>query len=97
MRTTAEAFEKYQQMCHAMQSGVRAEHELGSDDGTPKHLRTGVNTAMVDHAALVKLLIHKGLVTEQEYANALCDGMIEEVKTFEQRLSDRLGKDVTLY
>ena len=47
MRTTKEAFAKYQAMCHAMQSGVRAELELGDDGASPKHLRTGMNISMV--------------------------------------------------
>lgn len=98
MRTTAEAFEKYQQMCHAMQSGVAAEIAQGmAEDTTPKNLRTGVNSAMVDASALAKLLIEKGVISEQEYANALCDGMVEEVKLYERRLSDDLGRDVTLW
>ena len=36
-----------------------------------KVLRVGVNSAMVDHAALVRLLIAKGIFTLEEYEEAL--------------------------
>ena len=84
--------QRYLAACHAIQTGVAFEQSRGSDDGTPKHLRTGVNIAMCDHAALVRLLIAKGLFNEEEYTAALADEAEEEVKRYE----DRLGGKVTL-
>lgn len=88
--------ERWMAAAHAVQTGVAHEHELGSQDGTPKHLRTGVNCAMADHGSLAKLLISKGLITEEEYIAALADGMEEEVKRYEERLTERLGRPVRL-
>src|SRR3954471_24629724 len=82
---------------HALQAGVRMEMELGlSRDTEPKHLRVGVNSALVDHGALVALLVQKGLVTEEEYLTAIAEGAEREKRAYEQRLSAALGKTVHL-
>lgn len=47
----------YEQALHGMQSGVAYEHSNGSPDGSPKHLRVGINSAQVNNAALARLLI----------------------------------------
>jgi hypothetical protein len=51
---------------------------------------------MVDHAALAKLLIDKGLITEQEYLCAIADAMEAEKARYEKHLSNLLGKTITL-
>jgi len=69
-----EVWKNYQAACHAMQTGVKFmqnfEHptEVIPDNAiepsdAPKHLRVGINTIMCDHAALVKLLVKKGIIT----------------------------------
>jgi hypothetical protein len=72
---------------HAMQTGVKLDHERGSTDGTPKHLRVGINSRAVDHTGLVKLLIAKGILTEDEYQKAIADEMEEEVERYRSRLN----------
>ena len=67
------------------------------DDTAPKHLRVGVNSAMVENAALARLMMKKGLFTQEEYIEALADVMEEEAKTYEQWLSLHLGVEVKLY
>lgn len=64
--------------------------------GTPKHLRVGVNAAMVGHGGLVVLLIAKGVFTEEEYLKAIADKMEAEQATYEERLSEAAGAKVTL-
>jgi hypothetical protein len=81
---------------HAMQSGVKFDQESGSEDGSPKHLRVGVNTAMVDIGALAKLLIDKGVITEEEYFDANLKAMHNEVGRYEKRLSEKFGRNVVL-
>lgn len=81
---------------HAMQSGVAMEHIAGSQDGTPKHLRTGVNSALVDSAAVCRLLIEKHVFTRDELENSLADEAEREVERYERRLETRLGHSVTL-
>jgi len=88
--------DRYLKAAHAMQSGVAAEHARGSDDGSRKHLRVGINAAMVDHGGLVALLIAKGIITEAEYVKAIADKMEKEVADYERRLSEEIGTKVTL-
>lgn len=86
-------WERYAAAAHAMQSGVRLRmtREGIPDDGdldvprgecSPKHLRVGVNTAMSDHGALVKLLIDKGIITQEEHLAAIADAMEREVESY---------------
>lgn len=88
---------RYERACHAMQSGVAMEMQLGARNTEPKHLRVGINSAMVEHSAVARLLIEKSIITEEEYLRSLAVGMEQEVKSYEKRLSEMLGgKTVTL-
>ena len=51
---------------------------------------------MVEHAALVGLLVSKGIFTNEEYADALIEGMQREVDSYEKKLSDRMGAKIVL-
>lgn len=77
---------RYHAAAHAMQTGVAAEHGKGSSDGSPKHLRVGVNSALVSVAALGALMIRKGLITLDEYEAAMADQMEAEAARYEARL-----------
>jgi hypothetical protein len=82
---------------HAMQSGVTTEMSLGMEASVePKHLRVGVNVALVDMASVVDLLIRQGLITRADYLAAIADGMEREQAAYEARISARTGKKVTL-
>lgn len=90
--------ERYLAAGHAIQTGVKIlmETELrGQHDDTgetsPKHLRVGVNMAMVDHAALVDLLIRKGLLTHAEYLEALVVRAEAERDVYQARVNRTLG------
>ncbi len=92
--------QRYEKACHAMQCGVA--HEMGMEINqahTPKHLRVGVNVAMRDLGSLVKLLIDKGIITEEGFVKAIADGMEEEVRDYEARIKQHLGgkTDITLH
>lgn len=82
----AAAVERYNAACHAIQTGVALEHARGGRDGSPKHLRVGINLRAVDHAALVRLLIDRGVFTQLEYFEALADQAEIEKADYEQRL-----------
>lgn len=51
---------------------------------------------MSDHGSLAKLLIDKGVITEDEYLEAIADGTEREKQRYEAILSERFGKPVTL-
>jgi len=92
---------EYRTLAHAMQSGVQSTIDLNFERGiagdtTPKHLRTGVNSAMVDSAALARLLMKKGVITEFEYYTSLVEVMREEVQRYEKDLSQAYGVKITL-
>lgn len=79
--------ERYLAAAHKMQTGVAFEHGKGSKDQTPKHLRVGINTAMCDHAALIRLLISKGILSEEEYLKEIADEMEREAQRYEDRIN----------
>lgn len=82
---------KYAALLHAMQTGVAYEIERDNRSATPKHLRVGINAAMSDHGALVKLLMDKGIISEDEYFDALIEMMEREVNAYQTRLSEMYG------
>ena len=82
---------KYARLAHALQSGVAVDQANGSKDGEPKHLRVGINLSKTDMCGLVKLLIEKGVITEEEYLVAICDSAEAEVRRYEADLSARTG------
>lgn len=83
---TARDHQRYLTACNAMQSGVAMKMTVDPQETSPKHLRVGVNSAMVDTGALIGLLIKKGVITEEELCEALADKMEEEVKLYEDAL-----------
>lgn len=84
--------DRYMKACHAMQTGVKMEMELHMNDAhSPKHLRVGVNSAMVETSVLVKIMIDKGIITLDEWDKELADGMEAEVELYTKRISDAIG------
>lgn len=88
--------QRYLDACHQMQTGVKVDQETGSDDGTPKHLRVGINVALCDHAALITLLIEKGVFTQEEYLKKLCETMEQEVERYKKILNTKFGREIDL-
>lgn len=92
---------RYRQLLHAMQAGVKfrlgAEGTNDASSCGPKHLRVGVNAAMSDHGALVALLVRKGIISRQEYFEALVEFMEREVTSYERICSELAGRPVTLH
>jgi len=87
---------RYEAAAHAVQAGVAMEMNddppsISGSAASPKMLRTGVNLAMVEHGALVRMLIAKGLFTEKEYFEELVKGVEDEKRLYEERLSARYG------
>ena len=73
---------EYEELSHAMQSGVAMMMNYDPGATTPKHLRVGVNSAMVDSGALAGQL---------EYYTALRDGLKREVESYTKLIRERLG------
>lgn len=96
--TIEEDHARWEAAAHAMQSGVATEMQIPERQSAtePKHLRVGINTAMSDHAGLVKLLIDKGIITEAEYFKAIADQMEFEKARYEKGLSEHFGTPIKL-
>lgn len=97
--------ERYSRAAHAVQTGVLMAIQTGlepiGDEGernirAHKHLRTGVNSALVDSAAIGRLLVEKGIITREEYLRAVADAMEDEVRRYEKMLEERLNQKVIL-
>ncbi len=83
---------RYNKLLHAMQTGVRMKMEKGFFQETgPKHLRVGINTCKCDHGALIKLLVEKGVIADEDYLDAIIEMMDVEVKRYERELTQDLG------
>lgn len=87
---------KYRQLCHAMQTGVAYLMEKDPSSTAPKHLRVGINSAMVEHGALVDLLVTKGVISLDEYYDSLIKFMEREVETYQRELEANYGVKITL-
>jgi hypothetical protein len=80
---------RYHELAHAMQTGVAVKMQNDPSETSPKHLRVGVNSAMCDQAALARLLMEKGVITQSEYEEAITAEMGREVERYQKWLSDR--------
>lgn len=87
---------RYGALAHALQSGVKAAQEAKIDVDDFKHLRVGVNMAMIERAAIVQLLLQKGIITQEEYETALLEWLEKEVAGYEALLSRHYGANITL-
>ena len=91
---------------HAIQTGVKYEQEIGEDGSfyrlnthlanILKHIRTGLNCAMVEHAIITRLLLNKGLITEAEYVEVAREELTREIKKYEEMLSNHFGREIKL-
>jgi hypothetical protein len=92
--------ERYRRAAHAMMSGVKHEMESYqgglSPDTTPKMLRTGVNSALVESSMIGQLLVEKGIITREEYLRRVADAMEKEAQRYEELLSLKFGRKVQL-
>lgn len=81
---------------HGMQSGVAMKINFDASDTSPKHLRVGVNSALVDSGAMAGLLIKKGVITEEEYLEMLVEVAERERESYERTLTGIVGTTVRL-
>ena len=81
---------RYLEAAHAVQSGITMMSHTNPRLFEAKHARVGIDTAKVEQAGLVTLLISKGLFTEAEYVAAIADAMEEEQRRSELELGVKL-------
>lgn len=76
----------YEQAMHGVQAGIAYAIGEGQTLAEPKHLRVGVDSSLSVHYGLCKLLIDKGVFTENEYMEAMRLAANEEVARWEDRI-----------
>ncbi len=94
--TVEQAHQRYMHHLHRMQTGISYLQQFDPSSGSPKHLRVGINSGKVEHGALVKLLVEKGIITDAEYMTAMADAVQEEADRYEQELSEKYGANIKL-
>jgi hypothetical protein len=77
---------------HAMMAGVGYMIQYDNAEGDLKHIRTGINTALANCGVIAKLLIDKGIITEEEYFKELADAMERERDSYRKNLETYLRK-----
>lgn len=90
---------RYMAALHGIQSGIMVILEKGgalASRCSTKHMQTGLEARASDHAALAKILIGKGLFTEEEYSTAVADQLEEEKHSLEVELGEAIGATITL-
>lgn len=84
-------------LLHAVQSGIMQKMEAGiSKETEPKHLRVGVNNALIETSALLTVLVNKGILTAEEYFTEVNNLLREEVKRYEQELTEHYGGKINI-
>lgn len=84
-------------LTHAIQTGVALTIEAGGNETTPKHLRVATNVAMCEAAAIVKILVFKGIIKDINEYLVVLNGVLEAEKSrYEYELSTRLCQPVKL-
>jgi hypothetical protein len=81
----------YDEAMHGVQTGIALLMNYNTHFTEAKHLRVGVDSCMVTNAAVAQLLIAKGVITEDEYVEAVRIAAIEEL----ERSEDALEKQPT--
>lgn len=88
--------DRYTAAAHAMQSGVTHLLSIQPELAEDKHVRVGITSTQVTDAAIARILIAKGVFTEDEYHAALAAEMDAEVDRLEAHLSEHYGTKVVL-
>lgn len=88
--TVEENQQRYLAALSGMQSGVAMKMNYSPSETTPKHLRVGVNSAFVNTFALHRLLVDKGIITEEEYTEAVAVAMEQERDRYQKWLQERI-------
>jgi hypothetical protein len=90
-------WEEAHAILHALQSGIAAKIDIGLSAGeTPKHLRVGVDNAIIMLSALQKALQDKGIILEDEFLDAYLFLLREEQERVEAELSKHMGVEIKL-
>ncbi len=86
--------DRYMKAAKKVQTAI--EFSKDKIDQEPKHLRVGIDMSKSDMAGLARLLIEKGVFTEEEYVKAIADQAEIEASDRQKEISEEYGREVTL-
>ncbi len=92
----AAAKERYEAAMHGVQSGIAMHMNYDPDLTTPKHLRVGVTSSLVNSEGLAQLLMDKGVFTLLEYLEAMADAAERERGRWTQTVQEDVGGAVEI-
>ena len=95
----AQTIDRYEAAVHRVQSAIAFEIErLGENaaGADAKHLRTGINSMMAETSALARLMIAKGVFTEDEYFTAIAEAAEAEADACVARTRKRCNLPATV-
>ena len=93
-RPTPEQSKQLEALAHRVQSGVAFLENLAHTSGQryqstePKHLRVGVNSALVECSAMSALLFRKGVITAEEYFDTMIEFWELEVTSYQREVKN---------
>jgi len=96
MATLDELRARYLAALHAVQTGIEYKRQYDRSFVSEKHMRVGVDSAHISQAALIRVLIAKGIVTYEEYMEALATEAESEKARYEAELTEHYGRPVKL-
>jgi len=83
-------------LAHAVQTGVAYVMEWDDKETSPKHLRVGINMALVSNAALAELLAAKGVCTIEEVKDFQIAALRREVASYEAMIQEHFGGETKI-
>lgn len=92
---TEEQEQKLQLLMHRVQSAIaffEGRQEVFGERNAEtehKHLRVGVNSALIETSSLARLMFRKKLITSEEYYDTLIEGWEQEVDSYRARIKQR--------
>jgi hypothetical protein len=102
MIPTPEQAELLRSLPHRVQSAIafiadnRARTGKRYESLEPKHLRVGINNALVEASAIGRLLMEKGIITPAEYYDSIIELLEEEVRRYQEDVTAEFGPSVVI-
>jgi len=78
----------YEEAAHGVQTAIAFDIGQGRKTTEPKHMRVGIDLSKADMLGLAVLLIDKGIITPDEYTEAMRLSANEELEMREEEVKD---------
>jgi len=78
----------YEEAAHGVQTAIAYDIGEGRKTTEPKHMRVGIDMSKADMLGLAVLLMEKGIITSEEYIEAMRLSANEEVAMREEEVKD---------